>query len=189
MRVVTYRESEVPHELRAQMIALQDQAWPSDEPSDLGPWHDPSLDPVSLLLVDDEGRVASTADILSKDITHKGETFAASGISAMATDESRRGMGYGSRMAQAAREMMETRGADLGIFTCDSDLMRFYEGAGWTYLPGTVLIGGTPEEPFPSDQFDKVTLARFFSAKAKDAEGDFVGARIELYPGDIDKLW
>ena len=84
---------------------------------------------------------------------------------------------------------MEARGADLGIFTCDSYLMRFYEGAGWKHLPGTVLIGGTPEEPFPSDQFDKVTLARFFSAKAKDAEADFVGARIELYPGEIDTLW
>jgi aminoglycoside 2'-N-acetyltransferase I len=189
MRVVTYREGEVPHELRAQMVAFQDQAWPSDEPSDLAPWHDPSLDPVSLLLVDDEDRVLSALDILSKDIRHKGQTFAASGISATVTDESLRGMGYGRRVAEAAREIMETRGADLGIFTCDTYLLRSYEGAGWKHLPGTVLIGGTLEEPFPSDQFDKVTLGRFFSSKAKDAEEDFVGARIELYPGAIDKLW
>lgn len=189
MRVASYPEGEVPRDLRAQMVALQDQAWPSVKPSDLAPWHDPSLDPLSLLLVDDAGRVLSALDILSKDITHKGGTFAASGISAMVTDENLRGMGYGRGVAQAAREMMEARGADLGIFTCDSYLMRFYEGAGWKHLPGTVLIGGTPEEPFPSDQFDKVTLARFFSAKAKDAEADFVGARIELYPGEIDKLW
>jgi aminoglycoside 2'-N-acetyltransferase I len=189
MRFVTYREREVPRELRAQMIALQDEAWPSDEPSNLARWHDPSLDPVSLLLVDDDGRVLSTVDILSKDITHRGQTFAASDISAMATDESRRGMGYGRRLAEAAREFMETRRVDLGIFTCDIYLLSFYEGAGWKHLPGTALIGGTPEEPVPSDQFDKVTLARFFSAKAKEAAADFVEARIELYPGEIDKLW
>jgi len=124
-----------------------------------------------------------------KKAKNKPNSATASGISAMVTDENLRAMGYGRGVAQAAREKMEARGADLGIFTCDSYLMRFYEGAGWKHLPGTVLIGGTPEEPFPSDQFDKVTLARFFSAKAKDVEADFVGARIELYPGEIDKLW
>ena len=56
-------------------------------------------------------------------------------------------------------------------------------------LPGTVLVGGTPEAPFPSDQFDKVTMARFFSPHARTLADTFVGCRIELYPGEIDKLW
>ena len=89
----------------------------------------------------------------------------------------------------AAREAIAASGADLGIFTCDRPLGPFYESAGWAVIPGAVLVGGTPEEPFPSDQWDKVTLAAFFSAKARRGAASFAGARIGLYAGRIDKLW
>ena len=85
--------------------------------------------------------------------------------------------------------MMRASGSDLGIFTCDTPLRRFYGSAGWTHLPGTVLIGGTPEEPLPSDRFDKVTIGSFFSPAAIAAKPSFLNARIELYPGSIDTLW
>ena len=189
VRIVSRPESEVPHELRLQMVMLQDQAWPSDGPSDTAPWHDQSLNPLSVLLLDDDDGVVSALDILSKQIAHRGKAYSASGISAMVTDQRLRGHGYGRMLATAAREMMGSSGADLGIFTCDAHLQRFYEAAGWQHLPGTVVIGGTPADPFPSDQLDKVTLGCFFSAKAKDAHADFVGARIELFCGEIDKLW
>jgi hypothetical protein len=54
-----------------------------------------------------------------------------------------------------------------------------------------VLIGGTPSEPFPSDQpgFDKVTLGAFLTERARTARSEFIGARVELYPGDVDRLW
>jgi hypothetical protein len=54
-------------------------------------------------------------------------------------------------------------------------------------LPG----GGTPGIPFASDQpgFDKVTMGDFFSAAARAEQGLFYDTRIELYPGEIDKLW
>ena len=52
-----------------------------------------------------------------------------------------------------------------------------------------MLVGVTPEDPFPSDQWDKVTLARFFSERAQRNAGAFEHARIGLYPGAIDKLW
>jgi aminoglycoside 2'-N-acetyltransferase I len=188
MRIVSYLERDVPRDLRLQMVALQDQAWPPDRTTDPAPWHDPALDPLSVLVVDDD-TVLSALDILSKPITHASETFAASGISAMVTDQRVRGMGHGRALARAALELMREMGADLGIFTCDTPLQRFYEGAGWQYLPGTVLIGGTPEDPFPSDRFDKVTMASFFTEKAKAAQEHFVAARIELYPGRIDRLW
>ena len=56
---------------------------------------------------------------------------------------------------------------------------------------GTVLVGGTRLSPFPSDQpgFDKVTMADFFSHEARRHRSSFQHARIELYPGEIDKLW
>lgn len=87
----------------------------------------------------------------------------------MVTGERWRGKGYGRALARASLTMMQERGADIGIFTCDRHLQGFYEGAGWEHLPGTVLVGGTPEDPFPSDRFDKVTMASFFSAKGRGA--------------------
>jgi aminoglycoside 2'-N-acetyltransferase I len=105
------------------------------------------------------------------------------------TDRQRRRQGHGRRLVTAAREMIRDSDVDLGIFSCDRPLQHFYESAGWGVLPGAVLVGGTPEEPFPSDRFDKVVLARFFSAHAKSCSGWFERARIELFPGPIDKLW
>ncbi|HWD45843.1 MAG TPA: hypothetical protein VHM23_19395 [Actinomycetota bacterium] len=54
-----------------------------------------------------------------------------------------------------------------------------------------MLIGGTPEAPFPSDRpgFDKPTMGGLFSAEARRRRGSFRGARIPLFPGEIDRLW
>jgi aminoglycoside 2'-N-acetyltransferase I len=170
------------------VIALQQQAWPSDEALSLGPWHDPALSPMSVLLLDN-GRVVAALDILSKAIVVGGQSYSASGLSAVVTDQRYRKRGYGRQIVEAGRDMIELSGADLGIFTCDRYLQAFYESAGWQHLPGTVLVGGTPKDPFPSDQFDKVTMASFFSARARAAADHFVSARVELYSGEIDRLW
>ena len=189
MRIRSFPESDVPADLRLQVLRLQHQAWPDEEaPTQPRLTHDPKLEPVSLLLVVGE-RVVSALDILSKAITHAGETYRASGLSTVVTDAELRGRGYGLTLVRHAREQIAGRGADVGIFTCDTPLLRFYEAAGWQHLPGTVLVGGTPEHPFPSDQFDKVTLGAFFADKAVRHAADFVGQRIPLYPGEIDKLW
>src|SRR5262245_11943075 len=188
MQIVSFPEAGVPPTLRAQMVALQDQAWPGYEAGAAGPTHDPAMRPVSMLLVDSE-RVVSALDILAKEIVHRDERYSASGLSTVVTDEALRGKGFGRRLVVAAREAIEASGVDLGIFTCDTPLQAFYERCGWELLPGTVLVGGTPAAPSPSDQFDKVTLARFFSPRARDVAPTFVGERIELYPGMIDKLW
>lgn len=188
MRIFSAPEADVPTDLRAQVLALQRQAWPDDEPARIAPTHDPALRPLSLLLVDGD-RVVAALDILSKELVHNGERFAASGLSTVVTDERLRGHGHGHRLVAAARETIEASGADLGIFTCDSHLRSFYERAGWDVLPGTVLVGGTPDAPFPSDRFDKVTIGKLFSARALAHGESFVGARVELYPGTIDRLW
>jgi GNAT superfamily N-acetyltransferase len=189
---VTCPEAELPARFRTQVFGLHRQAWPRATPpqpgDDLRQVHDPALEPVSMLLVAD-GRVLAALDILSKSIEHAGETYAASGLSTVVTDEALRGLGYGRTLVTAAREAIEASGADLGIFTCDREIGPFYESAGWPIVPGAVLVGGTPEEPFPSDQWDKVTLARFFSKRARAHAVEFEHARIALYPGAIDKLW
>jgi aminoglycoside 2'-N-acetyltransferase I len=137
----------------------------------------------------DDGHVLAALDILSKEITHEGLHFSAGGLSTVVTDQFHRGKGYGRRLVEAGRRFIAEGGADLGIFTCDRNLQAFYERAGWTHLPGTVLIGGTPDAPFPSDQFDKVAMASFFSTHGKASAESFIGRRVELYPGQVDKLW
>ena len=192
MQVVSFPEEDVPLPFRTQVVALQDQAWPDDEPRDgsagLAETHDPALRPVSMLLIEGD-RVLAALDILSKDITHGGRRYAASGLSTVVTDPVERGKGFGRRLVLAARDAIRDSGADLGVFTCDRHLQAFYESAGWQTLVDTVLVGGTVDAPFPSDRFDKVTMAAFFSAQARDHAEEFQHARIELYPGDRDKLW
>ncbi|GAA3121971.1 GNAT superfamily N-acetyltransferase [Kribbella aluminosa] len=188
MRIESYAESAVPEALRRQVHALQNQAWPGD-PTD-GPVHDPALRPLSMLLVDD-GVVVAALDILRKELRHAGNTFQAGGLSTVVTRADLRGQGHGHRLVTAARTTMIDEHLDLGIFTCDRPLLPFYESAGWHHLPGTTLIGGTPNDPFPSDQpaFDKVALGAFFSPDAQQAAPSFDNARIPLHPGTIDKLW
>lgn len=107
------------------------------------------------------------------------------------TSEHARGRGYGRHLVTAARDTMIAQHLDLGVFTCDRPLRAFYESAGWTVLPGAVLVGGTRQAPFPSNQpgFDKITMSDFFSAAGREARTAFQHSRIELYPGEIDKLW
>jgi aminoglycoside 2'-N-acetyltransferase I len=188
VQIESWLESAVPPTLRAQVVALQEEAWPGEGPSVAGVAHDPALRPVSMLLIDD-GAVLAALDVLSKDIVHGGQRYAASGLSTVVTGHAHRGRGYGRRLVAAALAAIRESGADLGIFTCDRPLQAFYEEAGWSMLPGSVLVGGTPEEPFPSDQFDKVVMAAFFSDLAQRHAESFRHARIELYPGPIDKLW
>jgi aminoglycoside 2'-N-acetyltransferase I len=184
LRIVSVGQRELPPELAAEQLRLHRQAWPDT----VDAAHDPRLTPLTMLLIEDDQTLA-TLDILSKDIEHRGHRYAASGLSAVVTDQAYRGQGHGSRLVRAARRTMAELGRDLGIFTCDTELAGFYRRAGWQLLPDTVLVGGTPEQPLPSDQFDKVTLGSLFTDHARQHAEDFEHARIELYSGSIDKLW
>jgi aminoglycoside 2'-N-acetyltransferase I len=192
VRIDVFDEAAIPDSLRAQTEQLRERAWPScaGAVSDTASRHDAALSPQTMLLLDDQ-RVVAALDILTKDSTHVGNSFRASGISAMVTDPDQRGLGHGHHLVNAAHELIASSGVDIGIFTCDRPLQRFYERAGWPLLPGSILIGGTVESPFPSDQpgFDKVTLADFFSPHASRHRSAFEHARIGLYPGEIDRLW
>ncbi|MER6048244.1 GNAT family N-acetyltransferase [Streptomyces sp. NPDC001793] len=193
MQILAFPEAVTPAELRTQVRELQEAAWPSEDavqPPDDAPVHDPALRPLSLLLVDG-GTVLAALDLLAKEIDHAGERYAVGGLSTVVTRREARGRGHGRRLVARARETLAAQGHDLGLFTCDRPLRTFYESAGWHHLPGTVLVGGTPRAPFPSDSpgFDKVTMAAFFSDRARRARTAFHDSRIALHPGDIDRLW
>ena len=65
LKIVCFPESGVPLELRRQQVALQDRAWPADEPSSPAPWHDPALQAFSMLLLVDD-RVVAALDVLTR---------------------------------------------------------------------------------------------------------------------------
>ncbi len=195
MTVVAYPEAELPAELAAQVAALEAQAWPGARAG-----HDPALAPRVMVLLDGAGvgagAVAASLALLYKPVRHAGRTYRAAGLSAVVVRESARGRGYGGRLVAAARAALAADGAvDVVLFSCDRPLAGFYEAAGFTRLPGAVLVGGTPEEPLATDApgFDKVVLGDFPGAGAgAEAEAEaaaFAGTRIALYPGLVDRLW
>lgn len=190
-KLLAFAQSDMPDALRVQVARLESEAWPGGTHAPpMSTFHDPALDPVLLLLVEDEQALASLA-ILRKEIQHAGKTFAAVGLSAVTTRADLRGRGLGHRLVVAARERLAREAADLAIFTCDRPLQGFYERAGWQHLPGTVIVGGTPAAPCRSDRpgLDKVTMAAFFSDRARAHRREFVGADVDLFPGEIDRLW
>ncbi|KPI31931.1 hypothetical protein OV450_7049 [Actinobacteria bacterium OV450] len=184
-RVLTYAEAELPAGLAEQVAALEAQAWPGARSG-----HDPALAPRVMVLLDEDGAVAASLALLFKEIRHAGRTHRAAGLSAVVTRDTARGRGHGGRLVAAARAALAADPAvDLVLFSCDRPLVPFYEAAGFTRLPGTVLVGGTPQEPLATDApgFDKEVLADFPGADT--GARAFTGVRIALYPGTVDRLW
>ncbi|MFJ9596026.1 GNAT family N-acetyltransferase [Streptomyces virginiae] len=182
-----FAEADVPAAPAVQVAALEAEAWPGSTPG-----HDPALAPRTLLLVDDEGTVAAALTLLHKPISLAGRTYRAAGLSSVVTRSALRGQGLGGRLVAAARaELTADPAVDLALFSCDRPLAPFYEAAGFAPLPGTVLVGGTPEDPLATDApgFDKVVVAAFFTDDPAGDREAFTGVRVPLHPGSIDRLW
>lgn len=138
------------------------------------------------------GVVGACLTLLRKEIRLAGATYRAAGLSAVVTRPDLRGRGLGGRLVTAARELLAADPeVDVALFSCDRELTPFYEAAGFERLPGTVLLGGTPADPLPSDRpgFDKSVLAAFFTPDPAATRAVFTAARIPLYPGPVDRLW
>ncbi|MEU6299401.1 GNAT family N-acetyltransferase [Streptomyces erythrochromogenes] len=186
-RVLGFAEADVPAALAAQVAELEAEAWPGSTPG-----HDPALAPRTLVLVDAEGTVAAALTLLHKPIPLAGRTYRAAGLSSVVTRSALRGQGLGGRLVAAARaELAADPAVDLALFSCDRPLAPFYEAAGFAPLPGTVLVGGTPEDPLATDTpgFDKVVVAAFFTDAPAADRAAFTAVRVPLHPGSVDRLW
>lgn len=193
VRIVEYRQASLPGPARSAVHHLHAEAWPPGPDAarpDGEQLHDPSLDPVLLLLLDG-AEVIGCLTVLHRMLRHDGQEFRAAGLSAVTVATASRGRGHGRRLVVAGRRHMAGSGVDVGLFTCDRPLQPFYESCGWENLPGTVIVGGTADAPFRSDRpgFDKATMARFFTVHAREHRDAFVHADVLLYPGAIDTLW
>ncbi|MGZ9930673.1 GNAT family N-acetyltransferase [Streptomyces sp. NC-S4] len=185
--VIGCAEADLPAGLARQVAELEDAAWPGAEPG-----HDPALAPRALLLLAADGTVAASLALLFKEIPLAGRAYRAAGLSAVVTRPALRGRGLGGRLVAAARaELAADPAVDLALFSCDRPLAAFYEAAGFDVLPGTVLVGGTPEDPLATDEpgFDKVVLAAFFTGDPDRDRAAFTGVRVPLHPGNTDRLW
>src|SRR3954452_909402 len=81
VQIMSFPEAATPPELRAQVVELQNRAWPSSSSGALSNTtltHDPALRPWSMLLVDG-GTVLAALDVLSKVIVHAGRRYRAGG--------------------------------------------------------------------------------------------------------------
>ncbi|WP_152393560.1 GNAT family N-acetyltransferase [Paenibacillus guangzhouensis] len=169
-----FRQEDCPTPIRVQLIQLMRQAWPNafDDVSDEQViWPDtPDTHPVSLVYLDGDTIISHVA-VPRKKIQHEGRVYTAYGISEMMTNPAYRRQGYGLELLREAAAYIQDQRPDLSIFTCEPHLISFYEQAGWTYMPGTHLIGGTRKKPFRSDSFGLATMVSFLSDEAKrDAE-------------------
>ncbi|WGS45362.1 GNAT family N-acetyltransferase [Burkholderia sp. JSH-S8] len=169
--------------LRHAFAALQCRVYPepgsSGTPADVL-LHDPSFDCLSFYIGVAE-RVVSYAAAARKTIVHAGATLEIAGLSCVMTDPAWQGRGLGLRTVAAATRCMERSNLDIGIFTCDPHLVRFYAQAGkWEVARNVVVIGSRDEGALRSDTLGKVVLMRLFSARAIAAATTLGHATIDL---------
>ncbi|MBM3534140.1 MAG: GNAT family N-acetyltransferase [Alphaproteobacteria bacterium] len=175
--------SEAPPDLRRRFALLRHRADPVLRPmpgETVRDLHDPALSAVSFYTCSGEA-VISYAAVLRKTIRHAAQTFEIAGLSAVLTDPEFRGRGFGRRTVAAATRWIGESGADLGLFTCDPPLARFYARAGaWPVAGNIVLIGGRSATALRSDMLGKVVLMRLFTPHAMAAEPVLSQATIDL---------
>ncbi|MCI4081248.1 GNAT family N-acetyltransferase [Streptomyces sp. MMS21 TC-5] len=187
MRVIGCAEADLPARLARQVTELEARVWPGSAPG-----HDPALHPRTMLLVDAAGTVTAALSLLYKPVPLADRTYRAAGLSSVVALPELRGRGLGGRLVAAARaELAADPAVDLALFSCDRPLAPFYGAAGFAPLPGTVLVGGTPEDPLATDApgFDKVVVAAFFTDDPAGDREAFTGVRVPLHPGSVDRLW
>ncbi|MCG7508632.1 GNAT family N-acetyltransferase [Mesorhizobium retamae] len=169
--------------LRHEFASLQCRVYPlggGDEDAATVPLHDPAFDAFSFYIREDS-QVVSYAAIAKKTIEYAGDTFNIAGLSCVMTDPGRQRQGLGLRVVSAATRCLERSSLDIGVFTCDPPLVRFYAQAGcWPIAPNVVLIGSRHPGALRSDALGKVVLMRLFSLKALAAASTLTNATIDL---------
>lgn len=188
MEIVQYPRGRADQALRAQLIELENTAWPSDVPAEKEVFPvEPDTYVTSFVLMADSAAVCHVA-VRRKRLLHKGDVYLAYGLSEVVTHPDWRGRGLGTRLLRHALKFIERQEPDISLFTCAADRVSFYTRGGWSAMPGTCLVGGTEAEPFRSDALGLTVMARFHSVRAESRRADFENADIYLRLGK-NQLW
>jgi GNAT superfamily N-acetyltransferase len=189
IQLFQYPQGNCPKDISTQIVELLRAEWPNTFKQAGPDWPTESaeLKPTSIVLVDN-GVVISHAAVLRKTINHCAENYLAFGLGSVVTRQSLRRRGFGRRIVEHATHYMKQEDADLGVFTCDSHLAAFYVFGGWEVTLSSPLVGGTIEEPLPSERVGKLTIIQLFSEKAKKLREKILSRPITIELGK-GKLW
>lgn len=169
-----------------QVARLLDRVWPPQPGDAVGPLHNPALQPLALRLLRG-GELVAYAAVLSQCVEVAGEGYLAQGLSCVACDPALQGQGLGGKVVAAATARMAASGADIGVFTCDPELLPFYRRHGWGEAPGVLLRGSLDAAAINSRDAGKHVLLRLWSARAQAHAADFgqAGIVLGLPPGEF----
>ncbi|HIS91669.1 MAG TPA: GNAT family N-acetyltransferase [Candidatus Alectryocaccomicrobium excrementavium] len=186
MVLVQYFRECLDAQMAAQILALEETAWPADgENAPFPPA--PETYVTSFVLLDD-GRAICHVGIRKSSLSHKEQTYLAYGLSEVVTHPQYQNQGLGSKMLKVARQFILDHRPDISIFTCAPERVSFYTRGGWQAVPGACFVGGTPEKPFRSDALGLITMMMFCSGKAKQHRSEFENADIVFSLGE-NQLW
>lgn len=183
MQIIFYPQQDSSQELRGQILALEDLAWPSFRGA---PW--PQREHRASLCGQENGLLIAHAAVTAATLSHKGQCYRAFGLCEVVVHPEYRGRGLASALIVAAREYMQREGADLGVFTCEPALCKLYADAGWKRMDGLCVRGGTSPNALRSDALGLCTLLGLFSPKAISHQSDFICGELIL-PLEAGELW
>ena len=165
--VRSWEPSELPREIRVQVLAFMRQAWPEGfvGVDQLRDWIHPEGDhPRHFVALLPNGLVAAHASALWREwsLDGIGAPLKVGGLSGVFSFRHVRGLGAGLAVVEAATAWQEKQPLDAGLFNCDCSLEHFYGRCGWEPARAGVLsVGPSEAEMSP---IDESTLVRSFSA-------------------------
>lgn len=161
VHLIEYTKASIP--LRKEFAELIKTVWP--ESLDNDDIHHPDLLPVSFFLRV-AGLVISYCAVLSKEISHADNTYKIAGLSYVCTHPNHRKQGYGLQTVKIATQFIENSHIDIGLFTCDYELVSFYKNFGWSVANRVSVVSGKYPGSLSSFDLGKEVLIRFFSKKS-----------------------
>ena len=106
----------------------------------------------------------SHTEVVWKYLKHAGETYKAYGLTSVFTYPGLRRRGYGTQIVNAGTDYIKLSDADIGIFTCDLSLERFYSRCGWIPMKDATVLIEPEGKPIIAN---KPMMMLFLSEKGK----------------------
>ena len=125
----------------------------------------------------ENGILISHAEVVWKNLEHAGETYRAYGLTGVFTYPGHRRQGYGTQIVDAGTEYIVATDADIGIFSCDPSLKRFYARCGWVPMKKVKILIEPEGQPLVVDE---LTMMLFLSEKGKRARPAFESEPVQF---------
>lgn len=165
-----FSEKDLPGHLRWQILSFLRIQWPDDFSGEnqFRDWIGRNeFHPTHIVMTHGNILISHVA-VVSKQLTHIGQTYKTYGLSGMFTYPSLRGKGRGLNVVKTAIDYIGKQDGDIVLIT--SILAGYYEKAGIEYLPSAKVFSGNPDHQ--KDACERVYM-QFLSEKGKAGRKDF----------------